>query len=165
MNAASFPLWPFAILAVLLALGYRQSRSRIVQPATLVRLAAAMLALSLYGVIATFGAGVVPMLAWAAGFAATARFGAPLLAPRGLAREGGAVRMPGSWVPMSLMMGIFVAKFGLGFATGVHAEVLHEAWFIAAACAVLGLLSGAFSARAKAVHRFDSTVGAVRAAA
>jgi hypothetical protein len=160
MNAAHFPIWPFAILAILLALGYRQSRSRVVQPATLVRLAVAMLALSLYGVTATFGFGIVPVLAWAVGFAASVRLGGQFLAPRGLSREDGAVRMPGSWVPMGLMVGIFLAKFGLGFATGVHAEVLHEAWFIAAACAALGLLSGAFSARAKAVHRFDRAASA-----
>lgn len=157
MNAASLPVWPFAILAVLLALGYRQSRSRLVQPGTLTKLAAAMLALSLYGVVATFGAGAVPLLAWAIGFAVSVRMGAPLLAPRGLAREGNAVRMPGSWLPMGLMVGIFVAKFGLGFAMGVHAQVLHETWFIATACAALGLLSGAFSARAKAVRHFDRT--------
>jgi hypothetical protein len=154
-TAASIPVWPFALLAVLLAVGYRQSRSRIVQPATLVRWAVVMLALSLYGVTATFGAGIVPVLAWAVGFATSVRLGAPLLAPRGLSREGGAVRLPGSWVPMGLMVGIFLAKSGLGFAMGVHAQVLHEAWFIAAACAGLGLLSGAFSARARAVHRFD----------
>jgi len=161
MNAASIPVWPFAILAVLLAVGWRQSRSRIVQPGTLVKLAAAMLALSLYGVVATFGADVVPVLAWAVGFGATVLLGGQLLAPRGLSREGDAVRMPGSWVPMGLMVGIFLAKFGLGFATGVHAQVLHEAWFIAGACAVLGLLSGAFTARAKAVHQFDRTASAV----
>ncbi len=159
-TAAHLPVWPFAILAVLLAVGYRQSRSRLVRPATLVTLAAAMLALSLFGVIATFGAGAVPVLAWAAGFAATVWFGAPLVAPRGLAHEGGAVRMPGSWVPMGLMLGIFMTKFGLGFAAGVHAEVLRQAWFIAAACAALGLLSGAFAARARAVRDFGRAAAA-----
>jgi len=153
-TAASLPVWPFALLAVLVAVGYRQSRSRLVQPGTLAKLAAAMLALSLYGVTATFGASVVPMLAWAVGIAAALFLGGQLLAPSGLAREGDAVRMPGSWLPMGLMVGIFLAKFGLGFAMGVHAHVLQEAWFIAATCVVLGLLSGAFAARATAVHRF-----------
>jgi hypothetical protein len=150
----TLPLWPFALLAVLVALGYRQSRERLVQPRTLARLAAAMLALSLYGVMSTFGAALVPVLAWAAGFAASVRLGGPVFAPRGLAREGDAVRMPGSWVPLGLMLGIFLARFALGFAAGTQAEVLHEAWFVAAACAVLGLLSGGFAARAAAVRRF-----------
>ena len=150
----AIPLWPFAILAALVILGYRQSRDRVVQPGTLAKLALGMLALSLYGVVSAFGAGLVPVLAWAAGFAASVFLAGPVVAPRGLAREGNAVRMPGSWLPMGLMVGIFVAKFALGFATGVGAHVVQELWFIAAMSAVLGLLSGAFAARATAVHRF-----------
>jgi hypothetical protein len=153
MNA-HLPVWPFAILAVLIALGYRQSRDRVVRPGTLVKVAAAMLAFSLYGVAAAFGAHLVPVLAWAAGFAAAVLLGDALFAPRGLAREGSAVRVPGSWLPLGLMLGIFTAKFALGFATGVGSPVIGQAWFMAAASAVFGLLTGAFAARAVAVHRF-----------
>lgn len=152
--SAHLPAWPFAILAVLIALGYRQSRDRVVQPATLVKLAVGMLALSLYGVTAAFGAHLVPVLAWAAGFAASVLLGDAAFAPRGLAREGVAVRVRGSWLPLGLMLGIFAAKFALGFATGVGAPVLEQVWFIAAMSAVFGLFSGAFAARAVAVQRF-----------
>lgn len=153
----SLPLWPFAILAVLLVLGYRQSRDRVVQPGTLAKVALGMLVLSLYGVTAAFGPHLVPVLAWATGFAASVFVAGPVFAPRGLAREGRAVRVPGSWLPLGLMVGIFAAKFVLGYATGVDANVVHEAWFIAAASALFGLLSGAFAARATAVHRFVRT--------
>jgi hypothetical protein len=153
MNA-SIPVWPFAILVVLVALGYRQSQDRVVQPGTLTRLAMAMLALSLYGVISAFGAGLVPVLGWVAGSVAALRLGRPMFEPRGLAREGNAVRMPGSWLPLVLMIGIFVAKFVLGFATGVGAPVLQQTWFVAMMSAMLGLFSGAFAARARAVRRF-----------
>ena len=157
MTAASIPVWPVFILAGLVMLGYRQSRDRVVRPGMLAKIALAMLALSLYGVTTAFGAHIVPVLSWALGFAAVVVIGGPLLAPRGMAREGAAVRMPGSWVPLGLMLGIFMTKFGLGFATGVGAHVLQEAWFIAAVSAVLGLFSGAFAARATAVHRFVRT--------
>lgn len=157
MNAATIPVWPFAILAVLVALGWRQSRDRVVAPATLARVAAAMLALSLYGVIASFGASVVPVLTWALGFAAAVFLGGPVVAPRGMAREGDAVRVRGSWLPMGLMVGIFAAKFALGFAMGVGAHVVHETWFIALMSTAFGLFSGAFAARATAVHRFVRT--------
>jgi hypothetical protein len=151
---ASLPLWPFAILAGLVVLGIRQSRDRIVEPGAMARMALAMLVFSLYGVTAAFGVEPLPLLAWALGFAASMVLGAPVLAPRGLAREGNAVRLPGSWLPLGLMVGIFVAKFALGFATGVGAHVVHEAWFIAVVSAILGMFSGAFAARAMAVQRF-----------
>lgn len=154
---ASLPLWPFAILAGLVVIGIRQSADRVVEPAAMARMALAMMGFSLYGVTAAFGAQALPVLCWAVGFAASVVLGAPVLAPRGLAREGQAVRVPGSWLPLALMLGIFVAKFALGFATGVGSPVLQQAWFMAVASAVFGSLSGAFAARAVAVHRFVRT--------
>lgn len=151
---ASLPVWPLAILAALVAFGYRQSRGRLVQPGALARVAVAMLALSLYGVTSAFGTHFVPVLAWTVGFAASVLLGGRVFAPRGLAHEGGAVRLPGSWLPLALMVGIFAAKFGLGFAMGTGAHVVQEAWFIAAMSTTFGLFSGAFAARATAVHRF-----------
>ena len=159
---ASLPLWPFAILAGLVMLGLRQTRDRVVEPGAMARMALAMLVFSLYGVTTAFGTGALPVLAWAAGYAAAVLLGAPALAPRGLAREGDAVRVAGSWLPLVLMVGIFVAKFALGFATGVGAPVVHQAWFAAAASAVFGLFSGAFGARALAVQRFVRAAPAVR---
>lgn len=151
---ASLPLWPFAILAGLVLLGLRQSRDRVVEPGAMARIALAMLGFSLYGVTTAFGTQVLPVAAWAVGIAAAMLLGGPVLAPRGLVREGSAVRLPGSWLPLVLMVGIFVAKFALGFAAGVHAQVVHEAWFAAIASAVFGMFSGAFAVRAVAVQRF-----------
>lgn len=153
---STLPLWPLLILAALIALGVRQSRDRLVQPQTLVRLAAVMLALSLYGVASAFGAHALPLLAWAAGLSAVLVLGRGVLAPRVLAREGAAVRLQGSWLPLALMLGIFVAKFVLGFAAGVGSPVVHQAWFVAAASLTFGLLSGAFAARASAVRRMSN---------
>lgn len=153
MNA-TFPVWPFAILAGLLFLDHRQSSDRVVRPGMLVKVAIAMLALSLLGVTTAFGANPVPLLAWAAGFTTSMLLGGPVVAPRGLAHEGDAVRVPGSWVPLGLMLGIFSTKFAVGFGTGIGAPFVQQAWFIAAASTLFGLLSGAFAARAAAVHRF-----------
>jgi hypothetical protein len=68
-------------------------------------------------------------------------------------REGGAVRLPGSWLPMALLLGIFLTRFALGMATGMGSPLLHQAAFIATVSAALGLFSGAFAARARAVGR------------
>jgi hypothetical protein len=150
---AALPAWPFAILAALVALGYRQSLDRVVKPGTLVRVALVMLVLSLYGIVSAFGAQLLPVLGWAIGFGAALTAGAPLFTPRGLQRVADGVRVPGSWLPMAMMGGIFAAKFALGFAAGTHAPVLQAPWFIALVSAALGLFSGAFAARAVAVHR------------
>lgn len=148
------PSWVYAILALLVFLGWRQSRTRAVAPALTTGIAAGMLGLSVYGVIGNFGAQALPLLAWAAGFALTAVLGRELVGPRALQREGSKVRVPGSWLPFAMMMVIFSAKVALGAAVAMHAAVLHQAAFIAAMCFGFGLASGVFAARAIVVHAF-----------
>jgi hypothetical protein len=153
------PLWVPAILLALLLLGYRLSRTRRVAPSQVVTLALAMLLLSLYGVVAAFGAGPEPLLSWALGIAAALALGVRAFGPRGLDWVAGAVQVPGSWLPLGLMLGIFTGKFILGFATGIGSPIVATPWFIASASLVFGLLSGGFVARALAVHRFARSHG------
>lgn len=152
--AASIPVWVPALLLGLLALGWRLSRTRTVRPAVLVAVAAAMFGFSLFGVASAFGVDAPALLAWVAAYAAAAIGGARLVSHAGMARVGALVRVPGSWWPMALLLGIFTAKFVLGFVAGVRSPVLHDPAFVLAMSAALGLLSGGFGARAVAVRRF-----------
>lgn len=157
---ASIPAWVPALLLGLVILGYRQSLPRTVKPAKLIGVAMAMFALSLYGVVSAFGMEPLGLLAWAAGYAASLTLGAQYFASRGLSAKGTLVRVPGSWVPMALLIAIFGAKFMLGFAASTHAPVLHHLGFITAMSAVLGGLSGGFGARALAVQRYAAAATA-----
>lgn len=152
--AASIPVWVPAVLLGLLALGWRLSRTRTVRPSALAAIAVAMFGFSLYGVASAFGVDAPALLVWVAAYSAAAIGGARLVSSAGMARVGALVRVPGSWLPMGLLVGIFTAKFVLGFAAGVRSPVLHEPAFVLAMSAALGLLSGGFGARAVAVQRF-----------
>jgi hypothetical protein len=157
---ASIPVWVPAVLLALLALGYRLSRTRAVRPAALAAIAAAMFGFSLYGVASAFGVDLLALLVWLAAYSAAAIGGARLVSSAGMAKVGGQIIVPGSWFPMVLLVGIFGAKFVLGFAAGVHSPVLHDQSFILVMSGVLGVLSGGFGARAVAVHRFAKVASA-----
>lgn len=150
------PSWVFAVLLLLVALGYRQSRERVVTPRTLALIALALLGFSLYGVVAAFGSGVLPLLCWAAGFALVLGLGRSLVGPRDMQALPGSdgVRMPGSWWPFALMMGIFAVKFVLGYGRAMHLPLIQQTAFVAGASMVLGAFSGAFAARALTVFLF-----------
>lgn len=150
---ASIPVWVPVVFLALVFLGYRQSFARTVRPTTVAGMALAMWGFSLYGVMAAFGSVGWALGLWAAGYAGVAFMGTRLIAAGRMVVVGASVRIPGSWVPLALMLGIFTAKFALGFAAGVQSPVLQSAGFIAAMSAVLGALSGGFGARALAVHR------------
>lgn len=150
---ASIPVWVPVVFLALVFLGYRQSFARTVRPTAVAGMALAMWGFSLYGVMAAFGSVGWALGLWAAGYAGVAFMGTRLIAAGSMVVVGASVRLPGSWVPLALMLGIFTAKFALGFASSVHSPVLQSAGFIAAMSAVLGALSGGFGARALAVHR------------
>lgn len=157
---AFVPAWVPALPLGLVFLGYRQSLPRTVKPATLVVVALAMFGLSLYGVVGTFGGKPLALVAWGAGYTVTLLLGAKHFGSRGLRAEGASVRIPGSWVPLALILAIFTVKCALGFAAGVHSPMLGQAVFVAAISAILGALSGGFGARALAVHRWAAATSA-----
>lgn len=150
--STSIPPWVPVLFLVLVFLGYRQSLPHTVKPAKLVAVALAMFGLSLYGVLGAFRSEPVALLAWAAGYGASISAGVPRFGAS-LAAVGTRVRVPGSWVPLALVLGIFTAKFVLGFAMATHAPVLHQPGFVIVMSLALGGLSGGFGARAVAVHR------------
>ena len=150
------PPWVFAIFVVLVVIGLLLRRTRAVAPTAVAVVAVAMLALSLFGVVGSFGATPGPLLSWAVGIALAASIGGQVFGPHGLqvVPDSAKVLVPGSWVPLVLMMGIFLGKFIVGFAVGVGAPMVKQAWFGLAAALAFGVFSGGFVARAIAVRRF-----------
>lgn len=157
---AHIPPFVFAIFLGLLLLGWVQSRSRLVRPLRLVVVAVAMVGLSVDGVVVAFGPQALALVAWALGLVVAVVWGGRWWGPQGLEHRGSAVLVPGSWVPMALMMGIFVTKFALGTATALHWPGVQLPWLVSAISLVLGLFSGGFVARALAVRRLAELVAA-----
>jgi 4-amino-4-deoxy-L-arabinose transferase-like glycosyltransferase len=155
------PPWVFAILALLIYVGHRQTRPRQLLPRSVIGTALAMAGLSLWGVVTAFGLSPAPLLFWAIGMSIANTVGRGLLAPSGMAflPSSGRVQVPGSWLPLGLMLGIFSVKFVLGFAAGVGAPVVAQSASAAAVALALGMLSGGFSARALAVRRVARQAG------
>lgn len=146
------PVWVWVILAVLIVLGTRQSRPQQVTRKRLLVLPLVWLVFGAWGVQRGFGqassAGVA-ILAWAGGLLASV---GALVATGwpGKARfepADGLYRVPGSWLPLGVMLAIFCARFAVGMALAVQPGLAHSAMFAAAASLSFGLLSGFFVGR------------------
>ena len=149
---ASIPVWvPFLLLG-LLAIGWRQTRERLVRPRTLTLVAVGMGLLSWSGLRSSLGTDPATVALWLSGLVAALLAGGPLMGLTGLQKVGERVRVPGSWWPMALILTIFSVRFVLGWAHGVHSPLLQTAWFGLLCASLLGLCSGAFGARALAVR-------------
>lgn len=149
------PGWVWVLLLALIGLGYLHSRTRTAAKARLFTLPAAMLGLSLYSLFATFGAVRLGLLAWlAGGILALLLHGVrDLPAAASYAPDTRLYTIRGSWVPLALMLAIFLARYAVAATVAIDASLRQSDALIAAAGLVYGFLSGTFLARAGAVLR------------
>lgn len=144
------PSWVWMLLVVLLWRGYAMTRPQRVTQSRLALLPLMFAALSLGGVISSFGPQPGALLCWAGGLALssyeTQRRGTPKGAVY-LARER-RYELPGSWVPLLLIGLIFTVKYSVGVELALHGRLRQIELFVLAVSAIYGTLSGAFLGRA-----------------
>ncbi|MDD5285121.1 MAG: hypothetical protein PHD54_04635 [Desulfuromonadaceae bacterium] len=149
------PSWVFLLFFVLLALGYFQSKDRVVGRSKITILPAAMIVLSFYGVISAFGLTPFAITSWLAGVVISVWLGLKTANMSGVSfmAKTNSFSVPGSWLPLSLMMAIFFTKYTVGVILARKLPIANELAFIGFISLNYGLLSGAFYARAIAILR------------
>lgn len=142
------PVYVWALLAFLLYRGYLASRDREISLQKLAVIPGVMLVLALSGMNArgALGAGVWGV--WAAGMLA----GAALTwqATSGnitVNRAAGTVFQRGSWLPLALMVAIFITKYTVAVASAMHPELPHSLPFALCVTVLYGLFNGVFIGR------------------
>ena len=149
------PLWVLAIFVALVVLGARRVRANTVGVRRLLILPIAMTGFSLFGLTRAFGAGLVPLAAWSLAFAAILALA--LLRPADprvqYSPTTRTIHVPGSWLPLALMMTIFFLRYAVGVLLAMHPGLSADASFAAVVAVVYGLSSGGFAARALVTWR------------
>lgn len=137
------PRWVWALLLALIALGASQLFSRVASQGRIVRMSLFMTAFSLYGTISAFGPDMQVLACWltAAGVVGYGVLRIPLASDTRYLPERRAFEVPGSWVPLALMVTIFMVKYVAGVMIAMHLPIVHAALF----GPMLGLVYGAFS--------------------
>ncbi len=157
------PRWVWLLLLAVTLLGLSQTRARQVTLKRVTLMPVAMICLSLYGTVTAFGLTLPIALAWLlTGLLATA-----ITLMRGLPsgvsydRSTGLFKLPGSWVPLTLILAIFLNKYTVAVLTSMHAGLAQEAGFNLTCAALSGVFSGIFLARAARLWRLALQTGPV----
>ena len=144
------PVWVWGLLAALLVLGFNQTKSRTVGLTRVVLLPLGMGALSLYSTLSTFGASPTVLGRWLLTSALlvllVTRF--PLPAGAGYDTKARQFKLAGSWIPMALILGIFITKYAVGVSVAMHPELKSQVNFSLAIPMLYGAFSGIFAGRA-----------------
>ena len=143
------PLWVWGLLAALLALGFSQARSRTAGVARITLLPLGLGAFSLYGTVSAFGATPTVIGSWLAATTLLLLVVTQMPVPTGTRYDSARrqFQLPGSWVPMALIMGIFLTKYVVGVSLVMQPELKANANFSLAIGTLYGVYSGIFAGR------------------
>ncbi len=147
--AANTPLWVWALLAGLVALGLSQTRTRRASLARVTVLPLGLVAFSAFGLAHDFGSTPAALSAWlaAAALALVAINRRPVPAGTQYDSAQREFVLPGSWAPMVLILSIFLIKYAVGVSLGFNPGLRADTGFALAVAALSGLSSGLFAGR------------------
>lgn len=146
---AHTPLWVWGILLALLWLGLSQSVPRRARLRRVLLLPLAMTVLSLYGTFTTFHPVYWSWVLWAGAAAVSIAWFASSELPAGVDYDPSAqvFRLPGSWMPLGLMMAIFLTRYVVAVVLAMHPALTHDVAVAAIVASLYGALSGVFIGR------------------
>ncbi len=149
------PIWVFGLFIGLVFLGYSQTKTRLLSVKRLIIFPLVMLVLSALGIASSFGLHLLGFALWMLGIGAAYALNLVIKSPKGATylSDEQLFRLPGSWLPMVLIMVIFFTKYLVGVLLALHPEIVHTPTFLISACLVFGLSSGFFLARALHVYQ------------
>ena len=150
---ARTPTWVWGLLAALMALGISQMRTRQVSLTRIAVMPVAMGIFSIWGMVSAFGTSA--QLAWvlAAWLVPAALISALIgsIAPAAGTRYDAASRtfaQPGSFVPLVLIVGIFLTKYIVGIELAMQPRLSTDFDFAVSIAALYGVFNGFFTGRA-----------------
>lgn len=149
------PYWVWGLLAALVGLGCSQLHGRQVGLARAMAMPVAMAGFSVYGLASAFGGagqGLLPVGAWLAAALALAGLALWLqpTAPQGTlyAPASRSFHVPGSAMPLALILGIFLTKYFVGVELALQPAQARDGGFALQIAALYGVFNGLFAARA-----------------
>ena len=143
------PVWVWFLLATLCLIGYQQTKTRQLSVQRLVILPLMMLGLSLLSLKNSFGFQASVFALWLGSLLLSTW----LLYSRHSSADGsydegsGLMNVRGSWLPLMLILGMFLTRYILNAGLAMHAELAQLLTFNLSIATAFGVLNGAFLGR------------------
>jgi hypothetical protein len=150
---AHTPAYVFVLLGGLVVLGLMQIRTREVSRTRVVVLPVAMLLLSVSGVLGAFTQPILAVVAWAIGLGLVIALASRALAIRQASWSAatGRFRVPGSWLPLVLILSLFVFKYTAAVVLALNPPLASDVTVTVSLSALYGAFSGLFWGRARSL--------------
>lgn len=156
------PVWVWVTFCAVIALGSAQIRTREVSSLRATVLPVVMIALSLSGVLGAFSQVPLALGAWVVGLGVSLKLAGRVLAVRGASwsAETRRFRVPGSFVPLMLILAVFVTKYVAGVMLAINPALAVNTSVAIVLSLVYGAFAGLFWARARSLRTLIHGSGA-----
>ena len=153
------PTWVWALLAGLVALGWSQTRDREVSLKRVSILPIVMMIFSASSVLQNTANQSQLIGTWIAAclLLAACVMRIPLNQKTHYQASKGLLYVAGSWIPMALILTIFIGKYTLAILTTLQPELAHAIGFAICSTAFFGALSGVFLGRSVRLWKMAAT--------
>ncbi len=156
------PPWVYLLLIGLIVLGLLQTRTRQVRWQRLLGINVALIAMTLIGVYQQWQHTpwlAMGLLSWTATCLLATWMIGQGKAPIGASYSADTQRftVPGSWMPLTLFIAIFVCKFFVGMLNALAPDQLHSLTVAIGLSALYGLFSGVLNGRAWRLLRLKNS--------
>ncbi|BFL85085.1 hypothetical protein LFREDSHE_35350 [Shewanella baltica] len=141
------PMWVFALLAGVIYLGLSQTKDRQLSLGRVLLMPAVMTIWSVMSLNSSLHSPLALVL-WGVSLLLTVGLAWSLLPKTPVSYQAGLYHIKGSWLPLMLILGIFIIKYAVAYTLATQANILENYLFIAITSATYGLLSGIFILRA-----------------
>ena len=143
------PIWVYVLFFLLLYIGINNLKSREIRVQTLFIAPLLILLLSIAGVASSFNVSFASVSSWTAGFLLGLGLMRLIFKPEGVKflLTHRKILVPGSWLPLVMMMAIFFVKYAVGVILARNPEEAFDLAFIIPVCLAYGVFSGSFLGR------------------
>jgi len=152
------PVWVAGLFVGVVAMGVSQARDRTVGLQRALLTPFVMTAFSIWGMVTAFRASphfAYVMVLWLVAAVVAFRPVAAMGLPRGASFDAATQRLalPGSWVPLSLILGIFVTKWVVGVDLAMEPRLALNGQYTLLVGTTYGIFSGLFAGRVAQLWR------------
>jgi hypothetical protein len=153
------PVWVWMMFCAVISLGLAQTRTREVSRARVTVLPLVMVTLSLSGALSAFTEVPLALAAWVAGFALSLSFAGQAMVVRGTSwsPETRCFRVPGSWLPVTMIAGLFITKYVAGVCLAIKPSLAANTSLTALLSLTYGAFAGLFWGRARSLLHLTRT--------
>ena len=143
------PIWVWLLLTGLCVLGLQQTRTRQISLQRVLILPCVMLILALHSMLKGSGSAAMCLGVWGL----TTTIVCMLIVRRESPQDhrydqvSQKFTIPGSWLPLMLMLGMFIAKYAMNVSLAIRPELAQQNPFALSFSIIFGIFNGVFLAR------------------